>query len=165
MSSSINVPGTTEMVIKHVWAFQWAIKADKRKQALGELSQVPDANSNVFTKLCPQVALGWNGWWAWDSQLWAGTEALLTSISSAWWMWYSQVSGKVTSAHWHARACFGKPHLSPWLQLGILPEMRKHGQMSVSPDWSSQQERKAAENSSLEKVNPSVEITVSAELS
>lgn len=52
MPSSINMPGTTEAVIKHVWAFQWAIKAAAEvKQVLGELSQPPDAN------LCPQVAL------------------------------------------------------------------------------------------------------------
>lgn len=53
MPGSIKVPGTTEVAIKHVWAFQRAIKAGERKQVLGELTQVPDANSNAFTKLSP----------------------------------------------------------------------------------------------------------------
>lgn len=82
MPSSINVPGTTEVVIKHVWTFQRGIKAGERKQALGELSQVPDANSNAFTKLSPS-----RSWVKWitdrSSQLRAGTEALSPSISSA----------------------------------------------------------------------------------
>lgn len=93
---------------KHVWAFQWTITVAEIKQVLAELSQAPDANLwCLYTDLSPRSQLSGETDNGHEAASYGLAQRHSWPVLTAWYTWHSQVSERVTSAHWHPRASRG----------------------------------------------------------